>query len=237
MNFQQVFFEDWGRIDYATAWDQQRTIHDSLVRHKTTYRDIPESDRPAPAHRLIFCEHHPVFTLGKSGHQENVLLSERELTDKGISFFSINRGGDITWHGPGQLVAYPILDLDYFFTDVHRYIRTLEEAVIRTIAEYGLEGIRMKDYTGVWLADCRAGKYGKICAIGVHMSRWITMHGLAFNVINSLEHFNYIVPCGIADREKTVTSLALELGTEIDLEEVKTRLKHHFCDLFGMKLV
>ena len=238
MNHQQkVYFEDWGRIDYAKAWDDQKTIHASLSELKLNNRGKAIEDQIIPQHRLIFCEHNPVFTLGKSGSEENVLLSEQELQDKGISYFAINRGGDITYHGPGQIVVYPILDLDYFFTDVHKYVRYLEEAVILTLAEYGLKGFRIQGYTGVWLENSKRGKLAKICAIGVHLSRWITMHGLAFNINTDLHYFNYIIPCGIVDQEKTVTSMSVELGMKIDQQEVKTQLKNHFCELFGMQLI
>lgn len=232
-----VNFEDWGRIEYAKAWDEQKKIHAGLSEIKLKNRELPENERITPQHRLIFCEHDPVYTLGKSGSQDNVLLSEQELREKGITFFAINRGGDITYHGPGQIVVYPILDLDYFFTDVHKYVRMLEEAVILTLAEYGLKGLRISGYTGVWLENSKRGKYAKICAIGVHLSRWITMHGLAFNINTDLNYFNFIIPCGIVDNEKTVTSLAFELGTEIDPQEVKAKLMNHFCELFEMQLV
>ena len=169
-----------------------------------------------------------------------MLLNETELVQEGVEFFKINRGGDITYHGPGQITGYPILDLDCFFTDVHKYVRYLEEAVIRTIAEYGLVGIRIQGYTGVWLENLpknpnytEGGKsYRKICAIGVHLSRWVTMHGFAFNVNTDLKYFNNIIPCGIIDEDKAVTSLAAELGRKIDVEEVKMKLKAHYADLF-----
>jgi lipoyl(octanoyl) transferase len=189
---------------------------------------------PQPENHLIFVEHPHVFTLGKSGDEKNLLLSEERLNEEGIEFYKINRGGDITYHGPGQIVAYPILDLDQFFTDIHRYLRTLEEAVIRTLAEYGIRGDRFEGYTGVWLDPDDPFKARKICALGVRCSRWITMHGLAFNVNADLPKFNLIVPCGIED--KAVTSMEKELGEEQNLEEVKGRLKYHLTELFKWKL-
>jgi lipoyl(octanoyl) transferase len=169
---------------------------------------------------------------------DNLLLTEQELTERGIDFYPINRGGDITFHGPGQIVGYPVLDLELFFTDVHRYVRNLEEIIIRTLADYGLAGFRITDYTGVWLERPEAPqKYGKICAIGVHISRWVTLHGWAFNVNTPLEYFNNIVPCGIADPEKTVTSLSIELGRDLNMEEVKSRIKYHFEAVFETKLL
>lgn len=231
---QQVEFKDLGEIRYAEAWDFQRALHQELVDRKLTNRRKRESgvqEEPLK-HYLLFCEHPPVYTLGKSGSVDHLLLTEDELQQQGFEFFKINRGGDITYHGPGQIVGYPILDLDGFFTDVHRYVRYLEEAIIRTIAEYGLPGERLKGFTGVWL-DPGVGKpKRKICAIGVHLSRWVTMHGFAFNVNSNLEHFGHIVPCGIADQDKEVTSMARELDREIPMEEVKERVRHHLADLF-----
>ena len=174
-----------------------------------------------------------VYTLGKSGSIDNLLLDNEALAQAGFEFFKINRGGDITYHGPGQIVGYPIFDLDRFFTDVHRYVRFLEEAVILTLADYGIYGTRVEKYTGVWLEATEDKPLRKICAIGVHLSRWVTMHGFAFNINTNLGHFNNIIACGITDEDKTVTSLAKELGREMDIEEVKSRLKNHFAHLFG----
>jgi lipoyl(octanoyl) transferase len=176
-----------------------------------------------------------VYTLGKSGSLSNLLLDEVALQKAGFEFFKINRGGDITYHGPGQIVGYPIFDLDCFFTDVHRYVRTLEEAVMLTLAEYGLKGIRVEKYTGVWLEASETKPLRKICAIGVHLSRWVTMHGFAFNINTNLDHFKHIIPCGIVDEDKAVTSLALELGKEQDIEAVKQSLKQHFAQVFGFE--
>lgn len=194
------------------------------------------------SHYLLFVEHPPVYTLGKSGSMDNLLLTEKELVEKGISFYPINRGGDITFHGPGQLVGYPILDLDLFFNDVHRYVRNLEEVMIRTLADYGIEGFRVKDYTGVWVEGGQGkeafwSKKRKICAIGVHLSRWVTLHGWAFNVNTPLHYFDYIVPCGIAEADKTVTSLAVELGQPIDMQVVKNMVRRHFEAVFECGVV
>jgi lipoyl(octanoyl) transferase len=175
-----------------------------------------------------------VYTLGKSGSLDNLLLSPEALAEKGIAFYPINRGGDITFHGPGQVVGYPLLDLECFFTDVHRYVRNLEEIIIRTLADYGLQAYRIPEYTGVWLGDGTAHR--KICAIGVHLSRWVTLHGWAFNANTALEYFDYIVPCGIADADKQVTSLARELGQPVDMENLKRRICAHFADVFACEL-
>ncbi len=219
-------------MDYQSAWDYQTALHRALVDRKLQHRGVSMQDFTQD-HRLLLVEHPPVYTLGRSGSMDNLLLSEAELRDRGIQFFPINRGGDITFHGPGQLVGYPILDLERFFTDVHRYVRGIEEVVIRTLAEYGLEGQRVEGYTGVWLPPATGDhRYRKICAIGVHLSRWVTLHGFAFNLNTPLEYFDYIVPCGIADADKAVTSLQQELGQEIDLTLVKNQIIRHFCEVF-----
>lgn len=232
---------------YQEAWDYQTKLHRAHVDAKLARRDGPVEQ---PPHRLLFVEHPPVYTLGKSGSMDNLLLSEGELRERGIDFYPINRGGDITFHGPGQLVGYPILDLDQFFNDVHRYVRNLEEVMIRTLADYGLEGYRLKDYTGVWIEKKHSNHAGeitpgeadfwskqrKVCAIGVHLSRWVTLHGWAFNVNTPLEYFGYIVPCGIAEDDKTVTSLAMELGRPVDMAEVKKRVQGHFEAVFECQL-
>ncbi len=235
MEMQQVTFKDMGRIPYREAWDYQQQLLEAVIGTKRENRRRSENGEALlpVQHYLLFCEHPPVFTLGRSGSMENLLLDENGLREKGIEFFKINRGGDITYHGPGQITGYPIFDLDGFFTDVHRYVRYLEEAVIRTIAEYGLEGHREEAYTGVWLPANGWLPKRKICAIGVHLSRWVTMHGFAFNVNTDLAFFRHIIPCGINDSDKDVTSLAKELGTQVDMNEVKEKLKRHFADLFG----
>ncbi|WP_343522880.1 lipoyl(octanoyl) transferase LipB [Pedobacter sp.] len=225
-------FIDWGLTDYQEAWDKQEDLLNKTVAIKTENR-VNNTQNPTPNH-LIFCEHPHVYTLGKSGHPENLLLDEQGLKDKKATYYKINRGGDITYHGPGQIVGYPILDLDNFFTDIHLYLRTLEEAVILTLKDYGIEAGRYPGYTGVWL-DADNEKARKICAMGVRCSRWVTMHGFAFNVNVDLDYFKNIVPCGIDD--KAVTSLAKELGYKPDMEEVKGRLKNHITELFKMELI
>lgn len=223
---------DWGLKDYQEAWDEQEKVFKSVVEVKQQNR-LNGEHQETPNY-LIFTEHPHVYTLGKSGHLENLLLDEEALAEHQATFYKINRGGDITYHGPGQIVGYPILDLDNFFTDIHRYLRTLEEAVIHTMADYGLKGERFDGFTGVWL-DADNEKARKICAMGVRASRWVTMHGFAFNVNADLDYFNNIVPCGIDD--KAVTSLEKELGGKLDIEEVKGKLKNHIAELFEMELL
>ena len=227
----KVEFTDWGLTDYQQAWSRQEVIFDQTVALKIRNRtNGTELETP---NSLIFCEHPHVYTLGKSGKPENLLLDEQGLTDKGATYHKINRGGDITYHGPGQIVGYPILDLDNFFTDIHLYLRTLEEAVILTLADYGIAAGRYSGFTGVWL-DADNEKARKICAMGVRCSRWVTMHGFAFNVNADLDYFKNIVPCGIDDKD--VTSMQRELGYALDMAEVKDKLKHHIATLFGMEL-
>lgn len=241
MKNKKVIFQDWGLIDYKQAWDKQEELFGKTVDLKTRIRNLKmvtegdeyQEEEPTPNY-LVFCEHPHVYTLGKSGKPEHLLLDERGLKEKHASYYPINRGGDITYHGPGQIVGYPILDLDNFFTDIHLYLRTLEEAVILTLAEYGLEAGRYPGYTGVWF-DVDNDKARKICALGVRCSRWVTMHGFAFNVNADLDYFKNIVPCGIDDKD--VTSIQRELGKKVDAEEVKFLLKGHIAELFGMELV
>ncbi len=228
----EVVFDDWGLVPYHIAWQKQEQIFDKTVAIKTNNRSI-DNILPTPNH-LIFVEHPHVYTLGKSGKPQNLLLDNDGLERFGATYYKINRGGDITYHGPGQIVGYPILDLDNFFADIHLYLRTLEEAIILTMAEYGLKGERYPGYTGVWL-DADNDNARKICAMGVRCSRWVTMHGFAFNVNTDLAYFKNIVPCGIDD--KAVTSLAHELGEPLDFFEVKNKLKHHIANLFGMILI
>ena len=225
-------------MDYQPAWDLQRRLHAEVVARKLNKREslrAGEHDSSAQHHHLLFVEHPPVYTLGKSGSVDHLLLSEEELQARGFTFVRINRGGDITYHGPGQLVAYPIFDLDEFFNDVHRYVRSLEEVIIRTLADFGLRGERDPGYTGVWLAGdpSRRQPKRKICAIGVHLSRWTTMHGLAFNVRPNLTHFGHIVPCGIAEADRSVTSLSVELRRPVEIEEVLPVVQRHFQEVFG----
>jgi lipoyl(octanoyl) transferase len=225
---------------YKDVWDLQTAIHQQLVQNKIERRKLQDSSLTAnyQQHQLLFCEHFPVYTLGKSGSMEHLLLTDAGLNSNQIEFFKINRGGDITYHGPGQITGYPIFDLDEFFTDVHKYVRLLEEAVIRLLAEYGLKGMRIPEYTGVWLApNEKSAKFRKICAIGVHLSRWVSMHGCAFNVSTDLTYFDKIIPCGIVDENKTVTSLVLETGLNLSVNEVGERLKHIFKELFDFELV
>ncbi len=231
---EKVQFTDLGLIDYKEAWDHQTAKHKELVDRKMHNRKLEKEGLvPEPQlHYLLFCEHPPVYTLGKSGSTDHLLLNEDQLKEQGFQFYKINRGGDITYHGPGQIVGYPIFDMECFFTDVHKYVRLLEEAVIRTLDHYGLEGMRVKGYTGVWLAEEGWKPKRKICAIGVHLSRWVTMHGFAFNINTRIQDFNNIIPCGIDDKDKAVTSLQQEIGREVPLEEVKTILKQQFADLF-----
>lgn len=237
----EVLFEDWGLIDYQEAWDRQEALFNETVRLKMELREeraggghaAPRTEPPAG--RLIFCEHPHVFTLGKSGKIDHLLLDEEALKEVKASFYRINRGGDITYHGPGQIVGYPILDLDHFFTDIHKYLRTLEEAVILTIGEYGLAAGRIDGLTGVWLDPDQPARARKICALGVRCSRWVTMHGFAFNVEADTRYFNHIIPCGIDD--KKVTSLHLELGKKPDIAETREILKEKIAGLFGMTLL
>lgn len=224
-------FIDWGLTDYRDAWDRQEAIFEQTVAIKTRNR-IEGLQLPTPNY-LIFCEHPHVYTLGKSGKPENLLLDENGLKEKQASYYKINRGGDITYHGPGQIVGYPILDLDNFFTDIHLYLRTLEEAVILTLADYGIPAGRYPGFTGVWL-DADNDNARKICAMGVRCSRWVTMHGFAFNVNADLNYFRNIVPCGIDDKD--VTSMQRELGRTLDIDKVKERLKQHIASLFSMEL-
>ncbi|MDB5151422.1 MAG: lipB [Mucilaginibacter sp.] len=241
MKNKQVTFQDWGLIDYKEAWDRQEVLFGGTVTLKTHIRNRKITsegneygeDELTPNY-LVFCEHPNVYTLGKSGKPEHLLLDEKGLKEKNAVYYPINRGGDITYHGPGQIVGYPILDLDNFFTDIHLYLRTLEEAVILTMAQYGLKGERYPGYTGVWL-DPDNENARKICAMGVRCSRWVTMHGFAFNVNTNLDYFNNIVPCGIDD--KAVTSMQKELGKEVDIEDVKKNLKQHISALFDMEIL
>lgn len=231
----RVEFRDLGLIDYHQAWEYQESLFADTVALKIRNRNLPVPEqRPTPNY-LLFLEHPHVYTLGKSGKQENLLLDESGLNEKNATFYKINRGGDITYHGPGQLVGYPILDLDNFFTDIHKYLRLLEEAVILTLAEYGIEAGRIAGLTGVWLDAKKQENPRKICALGVKSSRWVTMHGFAFNINSDLNYFSNIIPCGIDD--KAVTSLQKELGKEISLEDVKEKMKKHLSTLFEMELI
>jgi lipoyl(octanoyl) transferase len=235
MKNKDIIFRDLGSMDYKLCWDLQEKLFNETVALKTSNREVSEQDKKLTPNHLLFVEHPHVYTLGKSGDEKNLLVGEKELKEQDAVYYKINRGGDITYHGPGQLVAYPILDLDNFFTDIHKYLRLLEEAIILTLKEYGIESGRSKGETGVWLDVEIPGKARKICAMGVRCSRWVTMHGLAFNLNCDLNYFNNIIPCGITD--KKVTSLKAELGREIDLYEIKEKLKKNFSHLFEAKLI
>lgn len=235
MTNKKIIFRDIGLTDYQKAWDYQEELFNSIVAIKIANRDLPADLQKETPNFLLFCEHPHVYTLGKSGDEKNLLLEEKGLKDNNAAFYKINRGGDITYHGPGQVVGYPILDLDNFFTDVHKYLRFLEEVIILTLTEYGLKGERYPGYTGVWLDAENPKKARKICAMGVRTSRWVTMHGWALNVNSDLKYFNNIVPCGIED--KAVTSLEKELGRKIEMEEVKERLRNHFNSVFASELL
>jgi lipoyl(octanoyl) transferase len=226
-------FIDLGLIDYQKAWDYQTEIFNQTLAIKSSNR--AESTNLPTNNFLIFCEHPHVFTLGKSGNEKNLLLDEGGLAEKKASYYHINRGGDITYHGPGQLVGYPVIDLENFFTDIHQYMRLLEEAVILTLKKYDVDSGRIPGLTGVWLDHNDQKKARKICALGVKTSRWVTMHGFAFNVNADLKYFDYIVPCGIDDKE--VTSLEQELGTKPNMNEVAQILKENIRQLFGMEFI
>ncbi|MFD2036992.1 lipoyl(octanoyl) transferase LipB [Belliella marina] len=231
----KVKYLDLGLKDYKETWDFQEEIFAKTVALKIENRKLGDSGQQMTDNHLLFVEHPHVYTLGKSGELSHLLLDEKGLAEKGATFYKINRGGDITYHGPGQLVGYPILDLDNFFTDIHKYLRFLEEAVILTLAEYGIEAGRVEGLTGVWLDHIEQKNPRKICALGVKSSRWVTMHGFAFNVNADLDYFRNIVPCGITD--KAVTSMHLELGRAVDELEVKEKLKGHIASLFEMELI
>ncbi len=231
---QQVKFIDLGLIDYKQAWDYQEKLFDEVVQTKISNRNLSENQQQPTNNYLLFCEHPHVYTLGKSGDEQNLLVNETQLKEKQATYYKINRGGDITYHGPGQIVGYPILDLDNFFTDIHKYLRYLEEMVILTLAEYGIESGRSEGETGVWL-ETNTPNARKICAMGVRASRWVTMHGFALNVNTDLNYFNNIIPCGIVD--KAVTSMDKELGCKVNEEEVKEKLKNHFAELFKCQLI
>lgn len=231
----KVKFLDLGSKDYKETWDFQEEIFAKTVALKIANRNASPEAQKLTDNYLIFVEHPHVYTLGKSGELSHLLLDENGLKEKQATFYKINRGGDITYHGPGQLVGYPILDLDNFFTDIHKYLRLLEEAIILTLAEYGIIAGRIEGLTGVWLDHIEQKNPRKICALGVKSSRWVTMHGFAFNVNSDIDYFNNIVPCGIPD--KAVTSLHLEIGRPVDPQEIKEIVKKHISNLFEMELV
>ncbi|MAJ97839.1 MAG: lipoyl(octanoyl) transferase LipB [Flavobacteriales bacterium TMED288] len=234
-NLNEVEFHDLGLIDFHKAWEIQEIKFNEILDIKSENRKREKLNQvkiPTKSY-LLFCQHYSVFTIGKSGKISNLLINKIELDSLGIKFHKINRGGDITYHGPGQLVCYPIFDLDNFFTDIHKYLRLLEEVVIRTLLEYDIKSGRIEGQTGVWI-DRNSEFARKICAFGVKSSRWVTMHGLALNVNNDLSNFTKIIPCGIKD--KSVTSMNIELGIEISMNNLKEKLKKHFEKLFSFKL-
>ena len=229
----EVIYRNIGLIDYKEAWDYQENLFDEIVAIKEKNR---KAEIKEPSHNyLIFCEHPHVYTIGKSGKEANLLISEEFLASKGARLYKINRGGDITYHGPGQIVGYPILDLDNFGVSIKNYINGIEEVIIRTLQHYNIEATRSTGATGVWLDAESPVNARKICAIGVRTSHWVSMHGFAFNVVTNLDYFNYIVPCGI--QGKSVTSLEKELGRKIDISEVQDILKKEFTEIFGMKFI
>ncbi|WP_264510984.1 lipoyl(octanoyl) transferase LipB [Flavobacterium sp. N1719] len=227
----KVQLQNLGRKDYKETWDYQEELFSSIVADKLQKRTQPDIET---ANYFLFVEHPHVYTLGKSGDFSNLLLSEKQLEAKGANFYKINRGGDITYHGPGQIVGYPILDLENFFTDIHKYLRLLEEAIIMVLADYGLKGVRSDGETGVWL-DVGTPFARKICAMGVRASRWVTMHGFALNVNADLGYFDNIIPCGI--RGKGVTSLHVELGRAVDELEVQQKIIRYFSQLFEAEII
>src|SRR4051812_10740194 len=242
---QRIVVKDLGKMGYQEAWDYQEHLLRQNVEIKSgrierqnavaIYDGDQGGNEVKPTtNYLLFVEHPPVYTLGKSGNPEHVLMKEEERRKRGIDFFHTNRGGDITFHGPGQIVGYPILDLENFFTDIGRYLRSLEEVIIRTLADYGIRADRSKGETGVWIDANTKGRERKMCAMGVRCSRWITMHGFALNVNTDLSYFNGIIPCGIPS--KKVTSINAELGSPVPLSEVKARMKKHFADVFGAEI-
>lgn len=235
----KVKYEEWYDMTYQEAWQRQTDIHNDLKSNKLEWRHLSEEKRvkKRQLHRLIFCEHSHVYTLGKSGSIDHLLLDEKQLLDRSIEYYKINRGGDITYHGPGQITGYPLLDMDEFYNDIHKYVRMIESCIITLLTEYGIDGDRIEGYTGVWIRsdDLTLRPHRKICAIGVHMSRWVTMHGFALNVNTDLSLFDNIVPCGIEDKDKEVTSIEKELGRKMDMQEVKRKLKSIFAAEFNFE--
>lgn len=229
-----IKYIDLGLVDYKQAWDYQTSLFEKNIAIKTGNRSLPDEEQIPTENFLLFCEHPHVYTLGKSGKPEHLLVNDEELAALNASYYHINRGGDITYHGPGQIVVYPVIDLENFFTDIHRYMRFLEESVIRTCEVYGVSAGRVPGLTGVWVDYNDADRARKICAMGVKTSRWVTMHGLAFNVNTNLDYFRHIVPCGIQD--KAVTSLALETGSTPDVKAVADVLRKNLVEVFEMEV-
>jgi lipoyl(octanoyl) transferase len=244
MSYQQtVFFQDLGQLRYKQAWDYQEELLRQNLLIKSEQRKLQlaagleynETETLTTKHHLLFVEHPAVYTLGKSGDVKNILISETEMNKQGIEYYPTNRGGDITFHGPQQIVGYPILDLEKFETDIGKYLRKLEEVIILTMADYGLKGERSTGETGVWLDPDVKGKERKICAMGVRCSRWITMHGFAFNINTDLNYFSNIIPCGIENKQ--VTSLEKELGYTVNFEEAKQKVKKYFQEVFDVSML
>ena len=231
----QVKFQDLGRKDFKECWDYQEDLLAEALSLKKSNKGLPEEEQVQPDHHLLFVEHPHVYTLGKSGSEDNLLINEETLRYKEATYYKINRGGDITYHGPGQIVGYPILDLEQFFTDIGKYMRYLEEAIIITLMDYGIEAGRINGLTGVWLEIDDPSKARKIAALGVKCSRWVTMHGFAFNVNTDLSYFENIIPCGISD--KAVTSMEKELGAPQDIEKVKEKLRLNLANVFDFDLI
>ena len=231
---QKVFYTHLGITDYKQTWDLQEKLLQEIVAVKMEGHQSGNSDKSLTAHYLLLCEHPHVFTLGKSGKQEHLLVDQKQLNENQATFYKINRGGDITYHGPGQIVGYTILNLDHFYNDIHHYLRNLEEVIILTIAHFGIKGERIDKLTGVWI-DAGTAQARKICAFGVRCSRWVTMHGWALNVNTNLDYFSHIVPCGIDD--KAVTSMQKELGREVNMAEVEKLIKENFELIFNVLLV
>ena len=226
----EVIFQDLGKIDYKEAWEYQEKLFEKIVSIKGQNRDLTPGEQIKIINHLLFCEHPHVYTLGKSGSENNLLIDQLQLKAKNASFYKINRGGDITYHGPGQIVGYPIFDLELFNVRIKQYINKLEESIIKTLSIFNIKGERLKNGTGVWLDPGIPGKARKICAIGVRVSRFVTMHGFAFNVNTNLEYFNYINPCGFVD--KGITSLEKEVGEKIDMNNVKMVVREKMNEVF-----
>jgi lipoyl(octanoyl) transferase len=231
---QHIQYIDWGLIDYKQAWDQQEQLMQDIIAIKMHNRNLENALHEMSPHKFIMCEHPHVYTLGKSGSEKNLLRTTDELEKIDAAFYKINRGGDITYHGPGQVVGYPILDLDCFFNDIHKYMRCLEEVIILTLKNYNINGTRIAGLTGVWLQAAGSKPERKICAMGVRLSRWVTMHGFALNANNDLSYFNNIIPCGIDD--KAVTSIMEETGESIDIEKLKKQILQNFSNVFESEI-
>lgn len=234
----KAIYTDLGIIGYEAALQEQYGYQQKLIQRKLNIRDGKQTaESEGLIHNLFFCEHKPVYTLGKSGSFDNLLLNEKQLTGKGIEFYKSSRGGDITYHGPGQLVGYPVFDLDDFYHDVHKFVRDIEEVIILSLKDYGIDSMRIPGLTGVWIKGRGKAKDRKICAIGIHISRWVTLHGFALNVNTDLDYFSGIIPCGIEDKTKDVTSIEKELGKTVDFDDVKHNVKQKFKMVFDLEFL